>query len=206
MPRPSSAGYARNSREDVLAAALRILDEQGLPDLTMRHLATTLGVQPSALYWHFPNKQALLAAVSDQIIASARPADPGTGDWRDQVRHEAAALHDALLAYKDGAEVVSSTLALGLGADGLAHRLSRAICAGGFDPQTTGLAAETMVLFLVGHAFHQQQRLQADSLGVVAAPHSLDPADLPRGPQAFNLGITLLVAGLDTQSRPARPA
>ena len=49
--------------------ALQLLDEYGLPDLTMRNLATALGIQPSALYWHFPNKQALLAAVSAKILA-----------------------------------------------------------------------------------------------------------------------------------------
>jgi AcrR family transcriptional regulator len=208
MPRPESAGYARNNRDDVVVAALRILDQQGLPDLTMRHLATTLGVQPSALYWHFPNKQSLLAAVSDRIIAGARPVDAGTGDWRRGVRAQAEALHDALLAFKDGAEVVSSTLALGLGADELHRRLARAIAVGGFDQQTTELAAEAMVHFIVGHAFHREQRMQADSLGAVAREHTIDredPADHPRGARAFDLGITLLVAGLEAQARPVPP-
>ncbi|MEV4618740.1 TetR family transcriptional regulator [Asanoa sp. NPDC049573] len=206
MPRSDSAGYARNTRDDVVDAALRILDQQGLPDLTMRHLAATLGVQPSALYWHFPNKQTLLAAVSDRIIAAARPLAAAAGDWQTGVRAEAAALHDALLAYKDGAEVVSSTLALGLGAGDLHRRLAAAIGVGGFDEKTTALAAETMVHFIVGHAFHRQQRIQADSLGAVAREHSLDredPAVDTREPQAFDLGITLLVAGLDAQSRAA---
>lgn len=202
MPRSESAGYVRNSREDVISAALRILDQQGLPDLTMRHLATTLDVQPSALYWHFPNKQSLLAAVSDRIIAGARPVTTD-GDWRERVRAEAAALHDALLAYKDGAEVVSSTLALGLGAEELQHRLAGAIAVGGFDPETIGLAAETLVHFIVGHAFHWQQRLQADSLGAVADKHTLDRQD-PSGPQAFDFGIALLVSGLDTQTPDPR--
>jgi AcrR family transcriptional regulator len=209
MPRSESAGYVRNNRDDVVTAALRILDQQGLPDLTMRHLATTLGIQPSALYWHFSNKQSLLAAVSDRIIAGARPVDAGTGDWRRRVRAEAAALHDALLAFKDGAEVVSSTLALGLGAAELGRRLSGAIGVGGFDRRTTEAAAETMVHFIVGHAFHRQQRVQADSLGAVADEHTLDredPVGRPGGPSAFDFGITLLVAGLEAQARPAMVA
>lgn len=199
MPRSESAGYVRNSRDDVVSAALRILDQQGLPDLTMRHLATTLDVQPSALYWHFPNKQSLLAAVSDRIVAGARPVE-STGDWSSRVRAEAAALHDALLAYKDGAEVVSSTLALGLGAEELQRRLARAIAVGGFDDTTTELAAETLVHFIVGHAFHWQQRLQADSLGAVADKHTLDPVGGRRDPQAFDFGITLLVNGLEAHN------
>ncbi|MEV0718094.1 TetR family transcriptional regulator [Asanoa sp. NPDC050611] len=203
MPRSDSSGYVRNTRDDVVAAALEILDRQGLPDLTMRHLANTLGVAASALYWHFPNKQSLLAAVSDQIIAGARLSSRSAADWRDAVRAEASALHDALLAFKDGAEVVSSTLALGLGAAELQQRLASAIGGGGFDPRTTELAAETMVHFIVGHAFHRQQRMQADSLGAVAEEHSLDHEDpAAQAPQAFELGITLLVAGLEAQVRP----
>ncbi|SNS87638.1 Tetracyclin repressor, C-terminal all-alpha domain [Asanoa hainanensis] len=204
MPRSDSAGYVRNSRDDVVSAALGILDQQGLPDLTMRHLATTLGVAPSALYWHFPNKQSLLAAVSDRIIAGARAVGATGDDWRAAVRAEAAALHDALLAFKDGAEVVSSTLALGLGAEDLQRRLTVALGGGGFDDRTVALAAETMVHFVVGHAFHRQQRMQADSLGAVAERHSLDhenPADQAPEPSAFDFGIALLVDGLEAHAR-----
>ncbi|MFD0787128.1 TetR family transcriptional regulator, partial [Micromonospora azadirachtae] len=90
MPRPeNTAAYARNSRDDVIEAALGILDQQGLPDLTMRHLAATLGIQPSGLYWHFPNKQALLAAVSDRIIAGARAVDATGRSWQQRVQAEA---------------------------------------------------------------------------------------------------------------------
>src|SRR6185437_14854218 len=119
----------RHSRDDVVEAALRILDDLGLPDLTMRRLAAALDVQPSALYWHFPNKQTLLAELADRIVAARRvpaAADPAA-DWRDAVRGEAAALRDALLAYRDGAEVVSSTLALGLGSPETVDRLARAV-------------------------------------------------------------------------------
>ena len=56
------------SPDDVVTAALDILDRQGLPDLTMRRVASALDVQASALYWHFPNKQTLLAALADRIV------------------------------------------------------------------------------------------------------------------------------------------
>ena len=74
----------RHHRDDVVARALRVLDDHGLADLTMRRLGTELGVQPSALYHHFANKQALLAAVADEILVPGRasaavvPEGPGT--------------------------------------------------------------------------------------------------------------------------------
>ncbi|NEM90951.1 TetR family transcriptional regulator [Galbitalea soli] len=190
----------RHSRDDVVTAALRILDDIGLADLSMRRLAASLGVQASALYWHFPNKQSLLASVSDRILDRARPIGPGDlagdgqagarpadrppatgpgdsdsdgdgdgdGEWQAVTRAEARALRDALLAYRDSAELVSSTLALGLGADQAVTRLQAAIARGGFAPATAHAAAAALLHFLLGYVSHEQQRLQADSLGVVA--------------------------------------
>ncbi|QWT25488.1 TetR/AcrR family transcriptional regulator C-terminal domain-containing protein [Subtercola sp. PAMC28395] len=216
-------------------AALGILDELGLPDLTMRRLAAKLDVQPSALYWHFENKQALLAAVADRIIAGARVPDAARdvmrdgaqardgvsaaaserASWQLATRAEALALRDALLAYRDSAEVVSSTLALGLGA-GEAHlRLAAAIASGGFDAQTSEASAAALLHYVLGHVWHEQQRLQADSLGVVAPAHAVGPESASEvhatgggvspanGTAAFEFGLTLLLGGLSllTQAR-----
>ena len=198
----------RHSRDDVVEAALRILDDLGLPDLTMRRLAAALDVQPSALYWHFPNKQTLLAELADRIVAARRvpasvdaaAADPAAADpaadWRDAVRGEAAALRDALLAYRDGAEVVSSTLALGLGSPETVDRLARAVARGGFDPETSRRAATALLHFVLGHVSHEQQRLQYDSLGVLA-DGDRSPFDEDDPAAAFAFGVDLLVGGLE---------
>ena len=186
----------RHSRQDVVRTALILLDGVGLPDLTMRRLAAALDVQPSALYHHFPNKQALLAAVSDRIVA-ARPPVAASGDWTVDVRAAAAALRDALLAYRDGAEVVTSTLSMGLGADAAPRRLAHAVARGGFDEETTRRAATALLHFVLGHVSHEQQRMQFDSLGVVADGVTDD------GAQEFAFGVELLVAGLRARV-PAR--
>lgn len=80
----------RHDREGIVDVALRLLDAYGLPDLTMRRLASELGVQPSALYWHVESKQALLASLADRIVAEASPAADVVGTAR--------ALRSALLA------------------------------------------------------------------------------------------------------------
>jgi AcrR family transcriptional regulator len=173
----------------VVRTALRLLDDVGLPDLTMRRLAAELGVQPSALYHHFANKQTLLAEVADRIV-TARPAAEASGDWSQDVHRAAGALRDSLLAYRDGAEVVSSALSMGLGAEVARERLASAIAAGGFDAPTVGRASTVVLHFVLGHVSHEQQRLQFDSLGVVATTASDDAAD------AFAFGVDVFVAGL----------
>ncbi len=212
MPQSETVGErpARHTRDDVVMAALGILDQHGLPDLTMRRLGATLDVQPSALYWHFENKQTLLASIADRIVERARAVPHGGRDWRSATTEEAYALRDALLAFRDGAEVVSSTLALGLGAGLPLAMLTDSIARGGFGPRTSGIAASALLHFVLGHVSHEQQRLQADSLGVVAdaptenGPES-DPTLLAR--ESFDFGITLLLAGLEAQRHAAsKPA
>jgi AcrR family transcriptional regulator len=68
----------RLSRETVADAALALADAEGLDALTIRRLAQELGVTPMALYWHFKNKDELLAGVADRIWALIdRERDPG---------------------------------------------------------------------------------------------------------------------------------
>ena len=209
--------YPRHTRADVVSAGLTILDERGLPELTMRRLAATLDVQPSALYWHVANKQTLLALIADQII-SRTAVVTDRENWIDTTSGEAQALRDALLSYRDAAEVVSSTLALGLGAGAAQQRLFAAIRAGGCDEKTSALASAAMLHFILGHVSHEQQRIQADSLGAVTANLAATPPGVtspdgaaadavsanfaqPRGREAFDFGVTLLLQGLEVHER-----
>src|ERR671913_1071568 len=70
------------SREAVLGAARRVADDQGVDHLTMPRLAAELGVTPNALYTYFPDKEALLDALVDDLLAGIEPGDPDEGDWR----------------------------------------------------------------------------------------------------------------------------
>ncbi|MFT4218995.1 MAG: TetR family transcriptional regulator [Microbacterium sp.] len=192
-----SEGGRRHTREDVARAALRILDDDGLPDLTMRRLAADLDVQPSALYWHFPNKQALLAELADRIVAAAPRR---RGGHASHAEAEAAALRDALLAYRDGAEVVLSTLALGLGATLARDRLAEAVVADGYDTNVAQRVAGALLHFVIGHVSYEQQRMQYDSIGLVAPATDLrDEASSVD----FAFGVNLLLGGLAAGAAPA---
>ena len=51
---------AKIQRDQVIEAALALLDEVGLEAITTRKLAQKLGVESATLYWHFKNKASLL--------------------------------------------------------------------------------------------------------------------------------------------------
>jgi len=70
------------TRPELLDASLRIVDAEGLPALTMRRLADTVGVEPMSLYHHVPGKEALLDATVERMRAEMRLPDPLPGDWQ----------------------------------------------------------------------------------------------------------------------------
>lgn len=179
----------RYRREDVVDRALRVLDDHGLADLTMRRLGAELGVQPSALYHHFPSKQVLLAAVADEILArGARPLPDDV--WEERARSACRTLRDACLAWTDGAEVVATARAFGLGAGAPYDTLVGVLVAGDVPGDLAAAAARTLVHYVLGHATDEQVHRQAGSAGAIDADPAADfSAD-------FASGVDLVLAGL----------
>lgn len=175
----------RYRREEIVARAIEALDAYGLADLTMRRLGTELGVQPSALYHHFANKQTLLAAMADEILA--RAAWPGSGDWLDRVGAICTVLRDQLLAYRDGAELVATVHSFGLGAGAPVGLLTAALDEGGIGPLGPS-AVRTLLHFVYGHAVDEQTHLQAAAAGAIE--------DDPREGDDFATGLGIVIAGI----------
>lgn len=63
------------TREEILDAALRIVDSDGLDALTMRRLGSDLGVDPMMIYRHVPNKEALLDLTVERMRSKMALAD-----------------------------------------------------------------------------------------------------------------------------------
>ncbi|MCI1207730.1 MAG: TetR family transcriptional regulator [Microbacteriaceae bacterium] len=202
----------RHNREDVLEAALRLLDTRGLPDLTMRALGAELGVQPGAIYWHFPSKQALLAALADRITDPVRA--PAEGGWASRARSVARSLRTALFSHRDGAELVASSDALGLGGRGPAEALAQIFATAGLPADAARAASEAVLHFCLGALQREQQRAQAIQLGVEVSEDPVfqyrsgqlespsesedrlrEPASPPEG-GGYDFGVDLLLAGV----------
>lgn len=177
----------RYHRADVVERALVVLDSYGLADLTMRRLGAELGVQPSALYHHFANKQLLLAAVADEILARG-PAPTVAVDWDERVADTCAGLRDAMLAYRDGAELVATAYSFGLGATAPYDDLVAALADGGLDAGLVPTAARTLLHFVFGHVTDEQTHLQAGSAGAID--------DGPRPDSDFAAGLAIVLDGL----------
>ncbi|MFE2285244.1 TetR/AcrR family transcriptional regulator [Streptomyces sp. NPDC059443] len=112
----------RLSRPLVLAAAVALVDREGLAGLTMRRLAADLGVEPMAIYRYTAGKEALLdglveaffAEVNDRLRTSAeavpagRETGPGDPSWRAELRRIARAFAAAVHAHPEILPVVAT--------------------------------------------------------------------------------------------------
>ncbi|MGH1561170.1 TetR/AcrR family transcriptional regulator C-terminal domain-containing protein [Mumia sp. DW29H23] len=176
-----------NSLQDVVDGALTVLDTHGLEFLSMRRVAAELEVQPSALYHHVPNKQTLLALMADEILARGRREEPD-GAWDDRVTALCHEYRNAMLAVRDGAEVVATASAFGLGAHEPEQRLVAAL--DGFDDDVALTGARTIMLFVLGHASARQMHEQASATGAIAHDESIGSA------ASFDLGLGLIMSGL----------
>ncbi|WP_280426035.1 TetR/AcrR family transcriptional regulator C-terminal domain-containing protein [Nocardia carnea] len=187
-------------RDDVVDGALTILDQYGLADLTMRRLAGSLRVQPGALYWHFPNKQALLGAVADRILAPMEQP-VGAGDWSGALTELAHRLRNCLLTYRDGAELVSATYASRLTTSKGRERMAGAVIRAGMPREQAELAAYTLLYYVLGHTVDEQSRMQMDSAGALttSGPDSPELAEGPDPTARFDFGLQLFTAGIRHQ-------
>ncbi|MDV3124717.1 TetR/AcrR family transcriptional regulator C-terminal domain-containing protein [Mycobacterium sp. 21AC1] len=191
-------------KPDVVDAAMTILDNYGIGDLTMRRLGRELKVSPGALYWHFANKQELLGAVADRILEPA--GAPGTASgWRDRIHAICTTLRDALLSYTDGAELVSSSLAAGQSesATRIVGLLAAAATDAGVHTEDAELAARTVIYYVLGFTVDEQSRLQWDAAGALGDDQSVLISDTSR---QFAFGLRLLVDGLAAQGRTGHAA
>jgi AcrR family transcriptional regulator len=81
------------------AAALRIIDADGLAGLSMRKLAAELAVRAPSLYGHVANKDEVLHAVANDLMKRVDVSAFGAGDWRLGLRTWARSYRAALAAH-----------------------------------------------------------------------------------------------------------
>ncbi|MGB3329156.1 MAG: TetR/AcrR family transcriptional regulator [Thermomicrobiales bacterium] len=70
----------------ITEAALALAHEQGLASVSIRRLAARLGVTPMAIYWHIPNKEALLDAMAAALFVEIPGNDDATAPWQHRLR------------------------------------------------------------------------------------------------------------------------
>jgi AcrR family transcriptional regulator len=217
----------RLTRERVVEEALAVIADDGANALTMRRLATRLGVVPGALYNHVRNKQQLQDLLLDSVLAEVElDLDPSLA-WTEQLKVLAHRLRQVLEAHPGVAGILKTRDPLGPNSLALAEAFLGPLQAAGFGDREAGLAFFLLLDYTIGFAVSSpatsvnEQRVRDHAIRSQlhqffrSLPPDRFPALVALGEhvwvdnrdERFTAGLQVLADGLEhARNTPHRPA
>ncbi|PWE28943.1 TetR family transcriptional regulator [Pararhodobacter marinus] len=114
-PAPARKGRGRPqngapdlSKAQIVATALRLIDEKGLEAFSIRSVARALGCYPTAIYWYTPSRHVLIAEIITVVLRDVLP-DAGL-DWQDWLRALFTRYRAAIARHPNAAPLIGVTL------------------------------------------------------------------------------------------------
>ncbi|PNE41455.1 TetR/AcrR family transcriptional regulator [Streptomyces noursei] len=141
------------SPEQIVSAAVRLLDEEGIDALSMRNLGTRLNAGAASLYSHVANKDELIELVVDEVYGEIEVPEAGArADWRSAVGDCAHGLRTAILRHPWMASVLGGVGMSYLGPNMM--RISEAMLdvfqKAGFPADEVDHAVTTLTAYVIG--------------------------------------------------------
>lgn len=201
----------RLERDQIIATALVLLDENGLDGLTMRALAQALQVQAPSLYWHFPNKKALIDGMADALVESVAREPVDGLPWQEAIRLVGDQLRQGLLSHRDGARVYAGTYVTSENTLRMGEAMVGPLLRAGASHALAAWGSFSMMYYVLGFVMEEQAlepgggvdlaENQEDLLAlskerfpsVFACADALFDTDLE---ERFALGLDLFITGL----------
>ncbi|MBL7254907.1 TetR/AcrR family transcriptional regulator [Paractinoplanes lichenicola] len=147
-PPRTPSGQPSLSRDQIVRAAMEILDEDGLDGLSMRRLGTKLDAGATSLYWHVAHKDELLELVVDEVLGEVYVPEPGDTSFRIGASVVANGMRAALLRHPWALSLLGRHPTLGPNAMRMGERLMKLFVAAGF----TGIELSHATALLNSHA------------------------------------------------------
>ncbi len=206
------------SRETIAAAALQIVDDEGLDAMTMRRVAEALGTGAASLYAHVASKEELVELVVERVIAEMEiPGEPDPAHWQDQLKEALRAMRAAFAAHRDLARASFARIPLGENALRGMDWMLGLLRAGGLPDQVVAYAADLLPLYVMAVAYEEglyaNERNTPEQMDEYIASMRAYFAALPSerfptmaalavpltsgsGDERFEFGLDVLVGGL----------
>ena len=140
------------TREQIVDAAIELLDRDGLEGLNMRALGQRLGSAATAVYWHVGSKDTLIALAADQVWNEIGRPDPAVAGWRAAAAAMATDLHAMLTRHSWLVQAFGSQVLYGPGKASHDDHGLAVYEAAGFTSVQADQAAVTVFTFVLGHA------------------------------------------------------
>jgi AcrR family transcriptional regulator len=145
------------TRDDIVAEALRIFDDEGREALTMRRLASSLGIEAPSLYAHIRSKDELVDAVLDGVLDSV-PLPPGGPDFRASLLGGFREYRRALLRHPAVVLLMTERATRSDAQTRLARRAIELLEAAGLSTREAVDAQVTLVAFVLGFTLQEVSR------------------------------------------------
>src|SRR5690606_39019268 len=195
------------SREQIVAAALELIDADGLDQFSTRKLAAALGVRGPSLYNYFATKDDILHAVANEVTAAVDTSMLGKDHWAEALRKWARSYRAALLAHPNIVPFVVQGPGRRPAALAMADAVFGALVEAGWPASRATRIGALMRYFVAGSA------LGSFALGFPADPEVYDEryphlrrqAHLLTGHRAqvdegaFEMGLSALLEGLQLE-------
>ena len=205
----------------IVAAALRIVDTEGVAAVSMRRVAAEFDTGPASLYAHVANKEALLRLVFDRILTEV-PVPTGD-DWPDVLRSLAHDLRSVLQRHNDAAVLNFAHVPNSPRALEVSERVLAAMISGGVPVQVAAWALDILSLYiaadvyegwLLAQRFDDGSGRDPEQVGTEFFAWSLEAVPAERYPylaanlpalmtggsdDRFAFGIDMLIAGFAAQ-------
>ena len=192
---------AKIQRDQVIEAALALLDEVGLEAITTRKLAQKLGVESATLYWHFKNKASLLEEMASAVLAKhhSLPVPEDIAEWANWLAENARSFRRALLAHRDGALLHAGTSPARVGGDTFRPKVAY-LARVGFTEADAAMILLTLSEYTLGCVLEEQSRSGGDGKQILSKPSpgiaSIESLVYPHPDTAFEFGLSLIMKGL----------
>jgi TetR/AcrR family tetracycline transcriptional repressor len=140
------------SEDEILDAALELLDEGGQNAASLRGIAAKVGVAPNAVYTYFPDKAAVFKALVERLLSKV---DHGVfadreQPWRQRVESLALELRSLLAAHPGRVTLMIGGPMDGPHARALHERLLELLADAGLDPTAAARAAYLLIVYVFG--------------------------------------------------------
>ena len=177
------------SQEEIVTAALRLIDAEGEPALTFSRLGDELKASPTAVYRHFASRYEVIRALADHLDGISIDGYVPTDDWRVDLRDLAWRAWRTALAHPAAAAQSLSIVTNGVNELRAVEWVLRAIHAAGFRGRAAVIQYQVYSNFVLGAASTLGARLSSpDGTGIEAgwiqvyAPK--DPTQFPHAEAA----------------------
>jgi len=148
--RKASPARETLSREQIVAAAMTILDTDGVAGLSMRKLAAKLDAGATSLYWHVPTKDDLVDLLIDEVWGEIDVPEPELAGWRAGALLFGHSLRSAVLRHPWLPEVMYTRPSIGPNAMSLGSRGLVLFGAAGFTEHEIDLAMSSVMSYVLG--------------------------------------------------------